>query len=463
MPGAAQIGPLAQRDQRGAVRREHGRRERVGERQQRRRRPRTGPSASRRRARARTRRGASRATIPSSPSAYGRASRDASTTPALTREREPGDEPGEAPEQHRPEDDEQPGGERDGDRGRQPQRELVCPRRSCELEQEQPACLAGSSWTIRESTVPSEPCAAAAAARLVGRERAVPERDDAERERAEGHADGREPPGELARRARCVRRRRCPRSRVEATCGLGYCPCSSGRRIEHLHPEPIAELLLRRELELARPEDAVDDVCGFPAATVGAEQDERSTRRPRVVGGGDRGRSTGTRPSPTSAPRRPCRRAASRGRRRPWRRASPRARLRYHCVIWRAETATTTTSPTHRRPRVAQRAMVASRTAPASARAGVITIAYRGYEDRLELRDQERQHDRQHDPAAHERQAPGCGRHAGADLEGEHDKPGRRDELEGEVVARRDGDHAAEQGRSTAGRSSRAGRALRWQ
>ena len=46
--------------------------------------------------------------MPSSPSAYGRASREASITPALTANAEPGDEPADPLEQQRAEDDEQP-------------------------------------------------------------------------------------------------------------------------------------------------------------------------------------------------------------------------------------------------------------------------------------------------------------------------------------------------------------------
>ena len=73
-------------------------------------------------------------------------------TPGVDGERQTGDEPAHPLEQHRAEDDEQPGGKRHRDRGRQPQRELAVPDRSRQLEQQQPTGLAGI--VVRRSARP---------------------------------------------------------------------------------------------------------------------------------------------------------------------------------------------------------------------------------------------------------------------------------------------------------------------
>ncbi len=119
-----QIRPLAQRDQRRAVGREHRRREWVGERQGGRdhgiRNP--APAAA---ALEREHEEEGREHDPEQPERVrARLPRRLDHT-RVDRERETGDEPADPLEQHRAENDEQPGGKRHRDRGRQPQCQLA--------------------------------------------------------------------------------------------------------------------------------------------------------------------------------------------------------------------------------------------------------------------------------------------------------------------------------------------------
>ena len=218
---APQIGPLTKRDQRGAVRSQHGRRERVREWQ-------NGcddcigdpaPAAAPLEREHEEKRRQHDAEQPERVRACFAGGLDHTRVDG---ERQTGDEPAHPLEQHRAEDDEQPGRKRHGDRGRQPQRELAVPDRSGELEQQQPTCLAG--------IVVDDPRHHRAERALRGRLRMLPRRPSGSDARVRRHRvraiRARRPRVRAARRARrtCprVRQRRCPRSRVEATWGLGY-------------------------------------------------------------------------------------------------------------------------------------------------------------------------------------------------------------------------------------------------
>ena len=100
-------------------------------------------------------------TMPRIPSAYGRASREATTTPALEASAIPATTPPTRPSSIVPRITISPARDRDRDRQRRPDRPFIGADGSSKAEHEQVPCLAGSSWTIAEITVLSGPSAAA--------------------------------------------------------------------------------------------------------------------------------------------------------------------------------------------------------------------------------------------------------------------------------------------------------------
>ena len=230
MPARRRSGRSRQRDQRGAVRREHGRRERVGEREERRddrvgiqRQPPPRSSANTKRSVA--------STTPSRPSAYGRASRDASITPALAANARPATSPPSRPSSIVPRTTSSPAASATAIADGSPQRALVVPDGRRELEQQQLTGLPGIVVDDPRDHRAERALRLRERRRLVGRQRPVPERDDAERERAERDGHGCEAPGERRSVSRRVRQRRCPRSRLEATWRARATPVGSAASV----------------------------------------------------------------------------------------------------------------------------------------------------------------------------------------------------------------------------------------
>ncbi len=193
--GAPQVGALAECDQRRTMSGEHGCGQRVRQRQSGRGDPVRDPApAAAPLERVGEQQG--RGDDPEQPERVGpRLPRGLDDT-GVHGERDAGYEPADAAEEHRAEHDEQPGSERDGDRRRRPERELVGPEHRCQLEQQEPAGLARVVAHDGREHGPERLAGPCDRDGLVRRERAMPESGRAEGERAQADGDGRQAPGE---------------------------------------------------------------------------------------------------------------------------------------------------------------------------------------------------------------------------------------------------------------------------